>query len=98
MQQAHVSMQEERTRSMEEQQLAQKLADQLEAVHGPLLSGQALYRALGLSNSAAFRQARQRGHVNVALFTLPNRRGQFALSREVATWLAKMRFSATSIS
>jgi hypothetical protein len=91
-------MLEERLPSTEELQLAQTLADQLQAAHGPLLSGNALCQALGLANLAALRQARQRGQVNVALFTLPNRRGHYALSREVAEWLARMRYAVLETS
>lgn len=63
----------------------------LEAQHGPLLSGPPLYRALGLPSAAAFRQAASRGQLPVPVFTIPNRRGRFALTRDVAAWLANLR-------
>lgn len=63
----------------------------LEAQHGPLLSGPPLYRALGLPSAAAFRQAASRGQLPVPIFTIPNRRGRFALTRDVAAWLAGLR-------
>lgn len=65
-------------------------------MHGPLLGGATLVVALGLTNAAALRQARRRGHVAVALFTLPKRRGYFALTRDVADWLAQARHGLTS--
>jgi len=57
--------------------------------HGPILGGADLSKALGYRSLAAFRQARRRGQVEVRLFSLPNRRGVFALGIEVAQWLAK---------
>lgn len=69
------------------------LRDELESRHGPLLGGSALVAALGLASAAALRQARKRGHVAVAVFTLPKRRGVFALTRDVADWLAQARAS-----
>lgn len=70
------------------QALEHQLAADLEAQHGPLLNGWALYRALGLPSAEAFRQAASRGQLPVRVFTIPNRRGRFALTREVAHWLA----------
>lgn len=55
---------------------------------GALLSGDALRRALGYRSMDALRQAIARGTVPVPVFTLPNRRGRFALTRDVAMWLA----------
>lgn len=70
------------------QELADKLQEGLLARHGPVLGGEDLARALGYRSLAAFRQARRRSQVDIALFTLPNRRGVFALTLVVATWLA----------
>lgn len=72
------------------------LRDELVSRHGPLLGGAALTAALGLNSAAALRQARKRGHVAVAVFTLPKRRGVFALTRDVADWLAQARAAAAS--
>lgn len=76
------------------QTLAQDLQASLERQHGPLLGGADLCRCLGVASLAALRQARRRGRVAVPLFTLPKRRGYFALTREVADWLAAARLSA----
>lgn len=73
-----------------------EIRNELEARYGPLLGGKTLVSALGMANSAALRQARRRGHVAVVLFTVPNRRGCFALTRDVADWLAQVRLSAPS--
>lgn len=72
------------------------LRNELESRHGPLLGGPTLVAALGLASAAALRQARKRGHVAVAVFTLPKRRGVFALTRDVADWLAQARTDSAS--
>ncbi len=71
--------------------LRDALSEQMVRNHGELLGGTALVRALGYNSSAALRQARRRDHVAVTLFTLPNRRGVYALTREIADWLAISR-------
>ncbi len=75
--------------------LRDTLRAEMVRMHGPLLGGSTLVVALGLTNAAALRQARRRGHVAVALFTLPKRRGYFALTRDVADWLAQARHGLT---
>jgi hypothetical protein len=78
--------------------LINALYEDLRSQHGPILGGADLSRALGYRSLAAFRQARRRGQVEVKLFSLPNRRGVFALGIEVAQWLAKASQSpATTI-
>lgn len=62
----------------------------MEREYGPLLGGTALYRALGLPSAAAFRQAASRDALPVQVFSIPHRRGRFALTREVAMWLASL--------
>lgn len=74
--------------------LQQELRETLLRMHGPLLGGKALVAALGHKNPASFRQARRRGQVAITLFTVPNRRGWFALTQEVADWLANIRINA----
>lgn len=78
------------------QESERQLLLDLEAQHGPLLSGPPLYRALGLPSAAAFRQAASRGQLPVPIFAIPNRRGRFALTRDVAAWLARLRATAAS--
>lgn len=72
-------------------QLRAALLDELEQRHGPVLGGADLAAALGHRSAASLRQARRRGQVAVVLFTLPKRKGYFALAREVADWLARAR-------
>lgn len=70
--------------------------EDLRRQHGPILGGEDLSKALGYRSLAAFRQARRRGQVEVELFSLPNRRGVFALGLEVARWLVKVSQSKNS--
>jgi hypothetical protein len=74
-----------------EDQLAQEIEHGLHQRHGPVLGGAALYRALGFPTAAAMRQAFSRGKVPVPVFDIPDRRGRFALTRDVAIWLARCK-------
>ena len=67
-----------------------KLADDLIRTSGPLLTRDALWRTLGFVNSAAFRQAKARGQLGVKVFSVPERRGTFAFTSDVADWLRKL--------
>ena len=63
--------------------------------YGPVVGGQDLRRLLGYPSPASFRQAAMRGTIPVPVFEIPNRRGRFALTQEVATWLIACRNTAT---
>jgi hypothetical protein len=73
------------------EELAEEIRKELYSDIGPLLFGKNLYTSLGFSSAEAFRQAVSRNTVPVEVFSLPNRRGRFALSRDVAMWLAVER-------
>jgi len=75
--------------------LKDQLRESLLRLHGPLLGGESLASALGHRSAASLRQARRRGQVSVPMFTVPNRRGWFALTQDVANWLATMRAGAS---
>jgi hypothetical protein len=62
---------------------------------GPVIGGLDLCRAMGLVSMDAFRQAEARGQMPIAIFTIPHRRGKFALSADLAQWLADLRCSRT---
>lgn len=76
--------------------LAEALERDLLEKHGPLLANDALRIALGYQSMDAFRQALVRKTVPVPVFALENRRGKFALVKDVANWLAVQRDAAVA--
>ena len=75
-------------------QLAHEIEQVLREQHGEVLGGAALYRTLGFRTSAAMRQAKARGKLPVPVFPIAHRRGRFALTHEVARWLASCRMNS----
>jgi hypothetical protein len=61
---------------------------------GPLMGGEELRRALGYRTGPAFSRAVRLNAVGLLVFEIPNRRGKFALTIDVATWLAAQRAHA----
>lgn len=59
--------------------------------YGPVLTGEVLIKALGYISKDAFRQSVIRKTVGVQLFEMDNRRGKYALTKEVANYLAEKR-------
>lgn len=57
------------------------------------MGGTELERLLGFTNNAAFRQALRRGRLPVRVFPLPDRRGKFAFTAEIAAWQKAIRES-----
>ena len=82
--------------SAHEIDFAKALERDLTDRHGPLIANEALSIALGYPSMAAFRQALARRTVPVLVFTPRNRRGKFALVKDVAAWLASQRNAAAS--
>jgi hypothetical protein len=74
--------------------LAQALESDLFGRHGPMLGGDDLQVALGYPSREAFRQALARGAIPFPVFSLPQRRGKFALVKDVADWLARCHAEA----
>lgn len=71
--------------------LSKELEKDLIRECGIMVYGQDLCRILGYSSLSAFRQSVYRNTVPVTLFSIPKRRGKFALSKDIAYWLAKQR-------
>lgn len=80
----------------DETQLAVMLERDLFERHGPMIADEALRIALGYRSMDAFRQALVRKTVPVAVFSVANRRGKYALVKDVAAWLAANRYSAAT--
>lgn len=71
--------------------LLTRLHGELVRQYGPLLQSADLVKVFGYRTSGAFRQAMARGTVPVPLFTIAHRRGHFALTLDVATWMVRQR-------
>lgn len=55
--------------------------------YGPLMGGEDLRRALGYRTWSAFARAVRMDGLGLTVFAIPGRRGKFAFTRDVATWL-----------
>ena len=70
--------------------LAKTLEKDLLSLYGsPLLSGVDLQKAMGYRTIDAVRQAIARKTIPVKVFTMKNRRGKYALVKDIAYWLAE---------
>lgn len=76
--------------------LAALLEHELMERYGPLISNDNLRVALGFVSMNAFRQALVRKTMPIPVFQLANRRGKFALVKDVAIWLSTQREVAIS--
>lgn len=72
------------------------LENELEAdllkLYGPVLNGENLTRSLGYVSKEAFRQSIVRKTVPVHIFKMEGKRGYYALTKDVAKYLAKARY------
>ncbi|WP_131356599.1 hypothetical protein [Aquitalea sp. USM4] len=71
------------------ERLTGELRDSLTKLYGPLLPSRELWKIFGYASPAAYRQARARKSLPVGEFEIEGRRGYFALTYDVAQWLAK---------
>lgn len=78
------------------QELAKDLEEDMMNQYGPMVRGKELCQVLGYPSLAAMRQAIARNKVPIPIFPLENRRGKFALVKDVAFWLAEKRISAVN--
>jgi len=77
--------------------LAERLELDLMDRYGPVVTGDSLREVLGFPSMGALRQAITRGTISVTIFEIENRRGKFALIKDVAIWLADNRNNAKVI-
>jgi hypothetical protein len=69
--------------------LAEQLEKQLlEFYRAPVLTGTDLQKALGYRSIDSLRQSILRNQFPVRVFNMPNRRGKFALVKDIALYLA----------
>lgn len=80
-----------------EENLASVLERDLMNQYGPIMGRDNLWMALGYSSNDAFRQAVFKDLVPIPVFEIENRRGKFALVKDVAKWLAEKRNEETNM-
>jgi hypothetical protein len=73
---------------MDTQTLEKRLLAELLAQWGYVMGSAGLRQALGFPTQAALRQSISKKTVPVPVFSIPGRKGPFALSHDVARWLA----------
>lgn len=66
--------------------------------YGPLLSGESLRAFLGFRSSAAFAKARAAGGLGLNVFSIPGRKGLFAVTTDACSWLLDLRRQASNAS
>ena len=59
-------------------------------IYGPIMTGTELRKALGFGSATSFNRAVRTGKVNLHVFHIPERRGKFALTGDVAKWLSSI--------
>lgn len=74
-----------------QQELVSEIEAHLTARYGVMMNSAALSRELAYPSTTAFRVAVARGTVEIPLFSIPNRKGKFALAKDVAHWIAQQR-------
>lgn len=77
-------------------QFAAELEADLVRDYGHLLSGEKLYTLLGFKTLSSYKQAVWRDQIPVPIFSIEKRQGKFALTKDVAVWLAEIRFDAVA--
>lgn len=75
--------------------LQKQLEEDLLKLYGPVVTGDNLWKSLGYVSKDAFRQSIARGTLPVKIFNIENRRGKYALVKDIAEWLARQRFKHT---
>lgn len=76
---------------MTETDLRDELDKRMLEKYGPILSGSDLVSCLGYASQDALNKAVSRKTAPGFVFSLPNRRGRFALTADVAAWLVESR-------
>ena len=77
-------------------ELEKALEEDLLKLYGPVLSGKKLTKSLGYASQDAFRTSIARKTVPVPIFKMEGRRSYYALTKDVAKYLAKARYQGQS--
>lgn len=77
----------------QQESLEHEIFEDLKNKYGFLMSGNDVAKQLGFKSTEAFRQAVFRKKLSINIFTIPNRKGKFAYSKDVAEWLASLKMN-----
>lgn len=69
--------------------MERSIAEHLMGRYGPVLDVDALVATLKFPSRDALERSLERGHLQLAITTMPNRRGKFALAQNVARYLVE---------
>lgn len=75
-------------------QLFNEIRQNLASRYGELIGARDLWRVMGFPSQEALQRAHARGTIGLPIFEIEHRRGRFALTTEVASWLVKSRQAA----
>jgi hypothetical protein len=78
----------------EKEVLVTKIHSDLMALFGPVIGGEDLYKVLGYKTGAAFRLALKQGDIDLSIFKIDKRRGKFALTVDIVTWLINQKYKS----
>lgn len=77
-------------------QLFNEIRQNLATRYGELIGVRDLWLVMGFPSQEALQRAHARGTIGLPIFEIEHRRGRFALTTEVASWLVRSRQAATS--
>ena len=66
------------------------LAKELHQEYGPLIGGPDLVKVLGFRSNSSFKRARKLGQIDLEMFGIEGRKGSFAYTKNVASWLSNL--------
>lgn len=72
--------------------MTQAIEKELVEKYGHLLNMEALRKTLAFPTIGALQQSINRGALKIPVFNIENRKGKFALAKDVAEWLAAQRY------
>lgn len=58
--------------------------------YGPLIGGADLAKVMGFRTSSAFNKSIREGRLEIELFVISGRKGKFAYTKDVASWLERI--------
>ncbi len=67
----------------------QRILKELHNLHGVLMHGERLYRALGFESYSGYYKSKKEGRLPISVFKIAERRGDFAWTSDVARFLTR---------